>query len=245
MNNLRRHITFLALLMIFVESINAEIISGTITGQVIDYRDHSLICALIIINGKHQTYSCTTDGTNKGASFTLHYDYFTDSSDTSANKLLIFANGYKNETLQITQPDSSIQVQMRKIDDSLVGNWSIWTINGNNLSAILSPDLSCGYSLCSPFNIYKDEGSILEGSWTVPTPHGDGPTYHLTAIYKDSNTLQWTIEKSTTGFQYPPDCTDTGTMQRIGYNLLIVSNHTKQCWDTAMSTEYWIRYYRF
>lgn len=245
MTSLRKQIIFFALPMTLSGTANAETVSGTITGEVVDFYDHSRVCALLIINGNYQTYSCTTDGTNTGAPFTLHYDYFIDSSDTSANKLLIFADGYKNKTLRITQPNESVYVYMEQTDNSLVGEWIIGIIDGSSFSLRNDPNTSCGYSLCSPFIIRRDDGSTVEGSWTVPAPHGLGDVYKLIAIYKDSNTLEWTIDKkpALSSNERPPDCTDTGTMQHIGYSFIIVSNETRQCWGTA-STEYWIRYSR-
>lgn len=224
---------------------NAETMSGIITGEVVNLYDNSRVCALLIINGNYQTYSCTTDGTNKGAPFTLPYNYFTDNSDTSANKLLIFADGYKNKTLQITQPNESVYVYMEQINNSLVGEWVTGIIDGSNFSLRNDPNTSCGYSLCSPFIIRRDDGSTVEGHWSVPAPHGLGDVYKLTAIYKDNNTLQWTIAKNAAlaGSERPPDCTDTGTMRRMGYNFIMVSNETRQCWSTA-DTEYWIRFSR-
>lgn len=231
--------------MAFSGIANAETVNGTITGEVVDYYDDSRVCALLIINGSYQTYSCTTDGANTGAPFTLHYTYFTDSSDTSANKLLIFADGYENETIQITQPDQSVFAHMKKTDNSLVGEWLTGIIDGNSFSLRHDPNTSCGYSYCGPFRIRKDNGSTVEGYWAVPAPHSLGDIYTLTAIYKDSNTLQWTIDKkpALSGSERPPDCTDTGTMQRMSYNFIIISNETRRCWGAA-STEYWIRYSR-
>ena len=242
MNSLQKQIIFLALPMILSGTANAETVSSTITGEVVDFYDNSRVCALLIINGNYQTYSCTTDGTNAGAPFTLHYNYLTNSSDTSANKLLIFADGYKNETLQITQPDESVFIHMKKTDNSFVGEWIIGVVNGNGFSLRNDPNTSCGYANCNLFMIGKDNGLTVEGGWSIPAPHGYGDVYSLTAIYKDSDTLQWTIDKSSAlRVGLPPDCTDTGTMRRIGYSFIIVSNETRQCWSTA-STEYWIRY---
>ena len=235
MNSLRKQIIFLALPMAFSGIANAETVNGTITGEVVDYYDDSRVCALLIINGSYQTYSCTTDGANTGAPFTLHYTYFTDSSDTSANKLLIFADGYENKTLQITRPDESVLAYMKKADNSLVGEWVVGIIDGNSFSLRHDPNTSCGYSYCGPFRIRKDDGATVEGYWAVLGPHSFGNIYNLTAIYKDRNTLQWTIDRKPvpSSMERPPDCTDTGTMRRIGYSFIIVSNETRQCWGAA------------
>lgn len=131
---------------------------------------------------------------------------------------------------------------MKKTDNSFVGEWIIGVVNGNGFSLRNDPNTSCGYANCNLFMIGKDNGLTVEGGWSIPAPHGYGDVYSLTAIYKDSDTLQWTIDKSSAlRVGLPPDCTDTGTMRRVGYSFIIVSNETRQCWSTA-STEYWIRY---
>ena len=73
MNSLRKQIIFWALPMTISGIANAETMSGIITGEVVNLYDNFRVCALLIINGNYQTYSCTTDGTNKGAPFTLPY----------------------------------------------------------------------------------------------------------------------------------------------------------------------------
>ena len=69
MNSLRKQIIFLALPMTLAGTANAETVSGTITGEVVDLYDKSRVCALLIINGNYQTYSCTTDGNTRLSSF--------------------------------------------------------------------------------------------------------------------------------------------------------------------------------
>lgn len=96
---------------------NVGAVGGTITGQLVNAKTGELICAEALINGNYRTYTCTADGLNRGAPFTLPYDYIQGSTDTSANKLLLFASGYAPAEELITQPNQNVKVEMTRIED--------------------------------------------------------------------------------------------------------------------------------
>ena len=195
-------------------AVDAGAVSGTITGQLVNAKTGDLVCAEALINGSYRTYTCTTDGLNRGAPFTLPYEYIQGSTDTSANKLLLFASGYAPEELTITEANQSVRVQMTKITDldqssrnTLVGKWTMINDSGTVVNGTIIP-----------FEIVTDNGSAVTAFYY----DGVG-TDHIDAIYECQGCKTLTYSMSRTVTRYGNTCikNTTGTWKIISNNLIL------------------------